>query len=257
MPFFFCSSESSSSTCDWMVTSTAVVGSSAMRRSGPAASAIAIMARCLRPPESWKGYSSARRAASGMPTESSNSRMRRSSAAPRKLVWRSSTSRIWVPMREDRIQARRRLLEDHRDPPPAHLAHRAFRKSEEVDSLKARPAPETTPLSGSRRMSESAVIVFPQPDSPTMAKVSPRRISRSTPSTARTGSRAPCSTVLRFSALSSTSCGIKRDPPRPARGCIRTWAGSGCRRATRCRRCGFLSSPSRDAPSRAPRRCRG
>ena len=55
-----------------MVTSSAVVGSSATRRSGPAASAIAIIARCFRPPESWNGYSSARRAASGMPTESSS-----------------------------------------------------------------------------------------------------------------------------------------------------------------------------------------
>ncbi len=41
--------------CAWMVTSRAVVGSSAMRRSGSFASAMAIITRWRSPPESWCG----------------------------------------------------------------------------------------------------------------------------------------------------------------------------------------------------------
>jgi hypothetical protein len=41
--------------CAWIVTSSAVVGSSAISSFGRAASAIAIITRCLRPPESWCG----------------------------------------------------------------------------------------------------------------------------------------------------------------------------------------------------------
>ncbi|OLT14441.1 hypothetical protein BJF78_19420 [Pseudonocardia sp. CNS-139] len=39
----------------WMVTSRAVVGSSAMIRSGLQASAIAMRTRCRIPPDSWNG----------------------------------------------------------------------------------------------------------------------------------------------------------------------------------------------------------
>ena len=42
----------------WIVTSSAVVGSSAIRIFGSHASAIAIITRCRIPPESWCGYSS-------------------------------------------------------------------------------------------------------------------------------------------------------------------------------------------------------
>ena len=42
----------------WIVTSSAVVGSSAISSFGSQASAIAIITRCRMPPESWCGYSS-------------------------------------------------------------------------------------------------------------------------------------------------------------------------------------------------------
>ena len=45
-------SRSSSSTCAWIVTSSAVVGSSAMTSGGRQASAIAIRTRCRMPPDS-------------------------------------------------------------------------------------------------------------------------------------------------------------------------------------------------------------
>ena len=52
MPNFACSSPSSVRIWAWMVTSSAVVGSSAMSRSGSLASAIAIITRWRWPPES-------------------------------------------------------------------------------------------------------------------------------------------------------------------------------------------------------------
>ncbi len=45
----------SASTCAWMVTSRAVVGSSAISSFGSQASAIAIITRCRMPPENWCG----------------------------------------------------------------------------------------------------------------------------------------------------------------------------------------------------------
>jgi hypothetical protein len=45
----------SSRICFWMVTSSAVVGSSAMSRSGPQASAMAMPMRWRWPPENWCG----------------------------------------------------------------------------------------------------------------------------------------------------------------------------------------------------------
>ena len=50
-----CRSWISSRICACTVTSSAVVGSSAMRRSGSQESDIAIMARCRIPPENWWG----------------------------------------------------------------------------------------------------------------------------------------------------------------------------------------------------------
>ena len=52
MPISRCSDFSSSRICAWMVTSSAVVGSSAISRSGSLASAMAIMTRWRWPPES-------------------------------------------------------------------------------------------------------------------------------------------------------------------------------------------------------------
>ena len=54
--------------CAWMVTSSAVVGSSAISSRGSQTSAMAIMTRWRMPPDSWCGYSSTRRAGDGMPT---------------------------------------------------------------------------------------------------------------------------------------------------------------------------------------------
>ena len=58
--------------CAWMVTSSAVVGSSAISSFGLQASAMAIITRWRMPPESWCGYSRTRRSGSGMPTSAAS-----------------------------------------------------------------------------------------------------------------------------------------------------------------------------------------
>ena len=61
-----------------------------------------------------------RASGAGMPTSSSSSTAR-VRAAPLDIPrWRRSTSPIWPPDGEHRVQRGHRLLEDHRDPPPAH-----------------------------------------------------------------------------------------------------------------------------------------
>ncbi len=81
----------------WIVTSRAVVGSSAISSSGSQASAMAIITRWAMPPDRACGKASSRRSGSGMPT------MRSSSAARARALrfdiprWISSTSEIWRP----------------------------------------------------------------------------------------------------------------------------------------------------------------
>ena len=68
MPNSLCKSAMRSSICACVVTSSAVVGSSAISIVGLDESAIAIIARWRMPPLSLNGYSSTRASALGMPT---------------------------------------------------------------------------------------------------------------------------------------------------------------------------------------------
>ena len=82
----------------WIVTSSAVVGSSAIRTLGLFAIAIAIIARWRMPPENSCGYWSIRRSANGTPTSSSSSIARFSAASSlMPSLWTSSASTIWLP----------------------------------------------------------------------------------------------------------------------------------------------------------------
>ena len=67
--------------CPWIVTSSAVVGSSAMMRSGLLSSAMAMATRWRMPPENWCGYACSRSSGDGMPTLTSAARARSSAAA--------------------------------------------------------------------------------------------------------------------------------------------------------------------------------
>ena len=69
IPSARCRSSSSSRICAWTVTSSAVVGSSAISSLGSLASAIAIIARWRIPPENSCGYWSTRRSRIGDPDE--------------------------------------------------------------------------------------------------------------------------------------------------------------------------------------------
>ncbi len=82
----------------WIVTSSAVVGSSAIRTLGLFAIAIAIIARWRMPPENSCGYCAMRRSANGTPTTSSSSIARFSASSSfMPALWTSSASEIWFP----------------------------------------------------------------------------------------------------------------------------------------------------------------
>ena len=81
-----------------MVTSSAVVGSSAMMSFGLQASPIAIITRWRMPPENWCGYWSSRRSGSGMPTSRSSSTARARACASFMPRWICSGSMICSPM---------------------------------------------------------------------------------------------------------------------------------------------------------------
>ena len=89
----------SSMICAWTVTSSAVVGSSAISTSGLWTSAIAIIARWRMPPENWCGKSDARSFAFGMPTapSSSTARCHASFFETSACAWTASA--IWAPTR--------------------------------------------------------------------------------------------------------------------------------------------------------------
>ena len=81
-----------------MVTSSAVVGSSAMSSFGSQASAMAIITRWRIPPDSSCGYCFRRRSGSLMPTSSSSSLARAHASSLVFLVCSRMTSTIWLPM---------------------------------------------------------------------------------------------------------------------------------------------------------------
>ena len=93
----FCRSAIRSRICFWIVTSSAVVGSSAIRSFGSQAIAIAIITRCCCPPDSCDGYESMRRSGSGMPTSRSTSTARLRAARPVMPMWRRNTSSSCQP----------------------------------------------------------------------------------------------------------------------------------------------------------------
>ena len=85
--------------CAWVVTSSAVVASSAMSSRGRQASAMAIMTRCRIPPDSWCGYSAQRRSGSGMCTSRSRSTACSLAWALVTARWARTASAICAPTR--------------------------------------------------------------------------------------------------------------------------------------------------------------
>ena len=85
---------SSSRTCAWIVTSSAVVGSSAMSSFGSSASAIAIITRWRIPPENWCGKLLSRFSGRGIPTISRSSIARFRASTLDTFLWARIVSTI-------------------------------------------------------------------------------------------------------------------------------------------------------------------
>ena len=179
-----------------MVTSRAVVGSSAISRSGWHATAMAIIARCLIPPLSSSGYFLRVPAGSGILTCLSSwtafSLALSLSAlplrfGPAKTSWTSKVSMICSPIVRTGF---RNVLGSWNT--IAILAPLTFRISDSDFWSRFSPCSRISPSSifpggsGIRRMRERAVTDLPEPVSPTSPSVSPSMISRSTPSRAFT-----------------------------------------------------------------------
>ena len=130
-----------STICAWIVTSSAVVGSSATSTLGLFAIAIAIIARWRMPPENSCGYWSTRRSAYGTPTTSSSSTVRLPAGVlAHARVVRHHRLGDLVADRQHRVQRRHRVLEDHRHVAAADLAELLLRQLQQVLALEDRLA---------------------------------------------------------------------------------------------------------------------
>ena len=118
-----------------MVTSSAVVGSSAMTSAGLQASAMAISTRCRMPARQLMRVAAHPGAALGIRTDSSSATARSVRIAPCRRAVDEQRFGDLIADREHRIQRRHRLLKDERDLGPAHGAHVALREGQQVAAL--------------------------------------------------------------------------------------------------------------------------
>ena len=154
--------------CAWTVTSSAVVGSSAMSSCGSHASAMAIMARWRIPPENACGYSSARRRETERCARTARAIWLPTVNAGLRLVIGSwKIIEIWSP--------RTRRISSSGSPTSS-------RPSKPIEPAATRPNPF-----GMRPITASDDTVLPEPLSPTNPSVSPRPMWKATSST--TGSQ--------------------------------------------------------------------
>ena len=179
---------SSSMICAWIVTSRAVVGSSAMTSAGRHARAMAIITRCSWPPDRLCGYRRATRAGSGMPTSASISRAS-ACAWSRDLSWCSQmTSATWWPTvktgDKELIGSWKTMamssprIDCIRSPPCSRAARSVAVPSAEYSEI---DPDRRAGGSRSRRSTLRAVTLLPEPLSPTRPTASPRWMVRSTP----------------------------------------------------------------------------
>ena len=223
MPSSFCSSSTSASICAWIVTSSAVVGSSAINSAGRHASAIAIIARWRMPPESWCGYSERPPLGFGNPDQAQHL----DGLGPGLLLrligrCRRTASVIWSPIRItglSEVIGSWKIIE-MRLPRIARICA-SSRPSRSVPSSITEPPTILPGGSGTRRMIESAVTLLPQPDSPTIASVSPRPTVNETSSTALNSPELVKNTVCRpFTSRTAASvCASLISRAASGRGC--------------------------------------
>ncbi len=185
MPESAASARSRSRISAWTVTSSAVVGSSAIRRLGEFAIAMAMTTRWRCPPESWKGYADARFSGSGIPTRRSSPTASPAASRAETGRWLRTTSAICAPIRVSGSRAVAgswNTIDTVRPRKPARAV--SAEPTTSVPSTEARP--DTRAVPGSSPIAASATVDFPDPDSPTSASVSPGRTCSDTPRTAGT-----------------------------------------------------------------------
>ena len=160
--------------CAWMVTSSAVVGSSAIRSLGLQASAMAIITRWRIPPDNWCGYWLSRLSGSVMPTSVSSSTARARAALSSMPRWMVSGSMIWRPILKtglSEVIGSWKIMAISR--PRTRRISSSDRVSSSLPSNLTLPAGMRAVASGSRRITASADTDLPEPDSPTIATISP------------------------------------------------------------------------------------
>src|SRR6266496_3283350 len=197
--------------CACTVTSRAVVGSSASSTCGSLASAIAIMARWRMPPENSCGYWLSRTAGFGMPTSPSRSSAR-FLAVWLDTSWCTRTiSAIWSPTLNtgfSAVSGSWKII--------AIWLPRSLRCcfsdifSSDLPRRKMSPLGEVAGGAGTSPRIVIADTDFPEPDSPTMASVSPSSTCHDTPSTALTMPKS----VLKCTRRSRTSSKGAGEPSR-------------------------------------------
>ena len=124
--------------CAWIVTSSAVVGSSAIRSFGLQASAMAIITRWRMPPESWCGYSLSAPPRLGDAHQRQHLHGAHAGRVAAEALMQPQRLGDLVAHRQHRIEARHRLLEHHAD-----LRCRECRAWRASDSVKRSRAVET------------------------------------------------------------------------------------------------------------------
>ncbi len=137
------------------------------------------------PPESWCGYSRTRRSGAAMFTDARSSRARVQAPRLDTSSWARSVSAIWSPTVKSGLSEAMgswRIIA-MRLPRMARISasdlSRRFSPSKPMDPATIRAA------GGRSRMSVSASVVLPEPDSPTMPRVFPASSVKETSSTAR------------------------------------------------------------------------
>ncbi|ODQ83872.1 hypothetical protein BFG51_08405 [Dietzia alimentaria] len=188
------------------VTSSAVVGSSAMSSLGSQDSAMAMPTRWRMPPESWCGYSFSRVLGDGMRTRVSISTARSTASLRLRPRWWRSGSMICRPivrMGLSEVSGSWKTMAISR--PQNFCASRRVSDSTSRPSKRTVEDGSTRAEDGAMPMIDRTSIDLPDPDSPTMPIVSPRRSEMSTPSTGVTRPAGVSMWVRRFRTSSSRS----------------------------------------------------
>ena len=166
----------SSRICAWMVTSSAVVGSSAIRSFGRQASAIAIITRWRSPPESSCGILLEPALRRADPDQAQQVQHVPAGLRPARPAMQAERLADLEADREGRVERGHRLLEDHPDAVAAHVPHRALVERQQVlaleqdaPALDRRRRHRQQPHDRPRRDALAAARLPDQPDDPPAA----------------------------------------------------------------------------------------